>query len=236
MFDLFDSPSLGTASAGTDGTPDTVTSRNIDSQNDNNSQPTDLPGTMHDNNEIDDTASELSDISSIFHSDESNIVINELCYIQNRSCVDPQEQTINACEEFYSPEVITAAKRTLYDTVKTKGRLLVRRGANKTVSDIYQVFMEMEPSDKTSFVAYNLTDLPLAAAKDSKMLKEIDTLKSEIKALTQAQIELMTLVKDHLTNRTTQADKKDTDDERTQNVCASVEPINRHDDKERKRN
>ena len=113
----------------------------------------------------------------------------------------------------------------------------MRRGANKTMSDlkdIYQVFLEMEPSDKTSFVAHNLTDLPLAVAKDSKMLKEIDTLKSEIKALTQAQIELMTLVKDHLTNRTTQADKKDTDDERTQNVCASVEPINRHEDKERK--
>ena len=224
----FDSPSLGTASVGTDSTPGTVTSGNIESQN------ADLPGTMDDNNEIDDTASELSDISSIFHSDAPNMVINELlCYIQNRSCVDPQEQIINACEEFYSPDVITAAKRTLYDTVKTKGRLLVRRGANKTVSDlkdIYHVFMEMEPSDKTSFVAHNLTDLPLAADKDSKMLKEIDTLKSEIKALTLAQIELTTLVKDHLTNRTTQADKKDTNDERTQNVSASVE----HEDKERK--
>ena len=115
----------------------------------------------------------------------------------------------------------------------------MRRGANKTVSDlidIYHVFMEMEPSDKTSFVAHNLTDLPLklAAAKDSKMLKEIDTLKSEIRALTLSQIELMALVKDHLTNWTTQADKKDTDDERTQNVCASVEPIKRHEDKEEK--
>ena len=113
----------------------------------------------------------------------------------------------------------------------------MRRGANKTVSDlkdIYHVFMEMEPSDKTSFVAHNLTDLPLATAKDSKMLKEIDTLKSEIKVLTLAQTELTTLVKDHLTNRTTQADKKDTDDEGTQNVSASVEPIQRHEDKERK--
>ena len=113
----------------------------------------------------------------------------------------------------------------------------MRRGANKTVSDlkdIYHVFMEMEPSDKTSFVAHNLTYLPLAAAKDSKMLKEIDTLKSEIKALTLPQIELTTLVKDHIPNRTTQADKKDTDDERTQNVSASVEPIQRHEDKERK--
>ena len=72
----FDSPSLGTASAGTDSTPDTVTSKNIDSQNANNSQPTDLPGSVHDNNEIDDTAGELSDISSIFHSDAPNMVIN----------------------------------------------------------------------------------------------------------------------------------------------------------------
>ena len=56
-----DSPSLGTASTGTDGTPETVTSGNIDSQNTNNSQPTDLPGTIHDNNETDDTASELSE-------------------------------------------------------------------------------------------------------------------------------------------------------------------------------
>ena len=79
-------------------------------------------------------------------------------------------------------------------------------------------------------MAHNLTDSPLAADKDSEILKEIDTLKSEIKALTLAQIELTTLVKDHLTNRTTQADKKDTDDERTQNVSASVE----HEDKERK--
>ena len=118
---MFDSPSLGTASAGTDSTPDTVTSENTDSQNANNSQPTDLPGYVHDNNEIDDTASELSDISSIFHSNAPNMIINELlCYIQNRSCVDPQEQIINACEDFYSPDVITAAKRTLYDTVKTK--------------------------------------------------------------------------------------------------------------------
>ena len=47
----FDSPSLGTTSVGTGSTPGTVTSGNIESQN------ADLPGTMDDNNEIDDTAS-----------------------------------------------------------------------------------------------------------------------------------------------------------------------------------
>ncbi len=135
-------------------------------------------------------------------SSQRKVIINELlCYMQNRSQIETQEALVQTCRDFYGPEVVTTAKRILYENVNTNSRLLVRRGPSKTTSeltDIHHVFLEMEPSDTTTFVAHNLTDIPaIDNSTNSRLFKEMNSMKSDIKSLTQSQSELMKLMRDH---------------------------------------
>ncbi len=157
--------------------------------------------------EFSDTDSSSSDGDSEHSSfaGELKVIINELlCFMQNRTRTEAQDLLVQACCDFYSADVITAAKRLLYEEIDTKHRLMVRRGPNKTLSelkDIHQVFLEMEPSDGTTFVARNLSDLPpIENATDSKLLKEMEIMRLELKALTQSQSECMKLVREHIVN------------------------------------
>lgn len=98
-------------------------------------------------------------------SDEAIAIVNELlCYVQNKSHIMTVVCIVRICSEFYSGDVIVSAKSLLYNSIKTKDRLVIRRGVNKTKSDmqdIVKVILEMEPTDSTAFVARNLMDLPI---------------------------------------------------------------------------
>ena len=118
--------------------------------------------------------------------------------MQNKTQVCTQDFLVQVCCDFYCEEAISEAKTLLYKHVKTKGRLIGRRGAQKSVHemrDIYQVLLEMEPTDKTTFVAHNLANLPPLSMDNTdtlRLLKEIENVKSDLRSMQIAQEDIVT--------------------------------------------
>ena len=134
-------------------------------------------------------------------------VIDEmLCYIQNKIQSLTTDNLIKICMDHYPPEAITASKSLLYKTVKTKTTMKARRGAEKTIrhmEDIIMVMQEMDLTDPTVFVARNLMDLPSLALNDAntfKLIRDMENMKAEVKALTGVQADLLQVVREQNVN------------------------------------
>ena len=128
-------------------------------------------------------------------------VVNELlCFIQNKIEQMPFDSLVQICADFYSFEVITAAKQLLYRNVNTKDRFKRRQGSNKakmSVSDIAKVFLELDVTNVPVFVAQNLSELPpiKSDSLDSlTILQNIESLTAQVQVLTRSQSGLVKLV------------------------------------------
>ena len=90
--------------------------------------------------------------------------INEcLFFIQNRMETMTQDRLIATCLSFYKSEQIMDAKSLLYDTVKTRQKIVQRRGENKDSSnivDILNVFRETEIDHTPRYLAQDINSLP----------------------------------------------------------------------------
>ena len=92
-----------------------------------------------------------------------------------------------------------------------------RRGAEKTrheLEDIIRVFQEMELNDPTVFVARNLADLPSLALNDSdtfKLVRDMESMKSDLKALTLVHSDLLQVVKEKDAKKRDEANVRDID-------------------------
>ena len=90
--------------------------------------------------------------------------INEcLFFIQNRMETMTQDSLIATCLSFYKSEQIMDAKSLLYDTVKTRQKIVQRRGENKDSSnivDILNVFRETEIEHTPRYLAQDINSLP----------------------------------------------------------------------------
>ena len=70
------------------------------------------------------------------------------------------------------------------------------------LKDIHQVFLEMEPTDNTTFVAASLSNVPpLRTREPTDMKREVDSLRSEIKSLISSHNELASLVKENMVHK-----------------------------------
>ena len=129
------------------------------------------------------------------------IVNDLLCFVQNKIEQMPFDSPMQFCADFYSSDVIVAAKQLLYNTVPTKGRHVFRKGINKSrmnVSDIIKIFLEMEVCNAPVFVARNLLELPplqMDSMDSLKVIQEIEAMQAQIKYVTSSQFELVKLVK-----------------------------------------
>lgn len=129
------------------------------------------------------------------------VVSELLCFIQNKIETLTQDALVQLCIDFYSFDVISAAKRLLFDTVQTKQRYVPRKGCNKakmSMGDIVKVFLEMEVSNAPVFVARNLQDLPPIAMHNSdstKLLSDIVAIKTQLNYITANQNELAVIYK-----------------------------------------
>ena len=75
------------------------------------------------------------------------------------------------------------------------------------MKDIYQVFIEMEPTDTTTFVAQNLSNLPPLTMdnKDTlRLLKEVENVKSELNSMQIAQAGVTEIVNMNMKSIATQ--------------------------------
>jgi hypothetical protein len=132
-------------------------------------------------------------------------IINELlCFVQNQVEGPSKDTLANLCVDFYSFDVISAAKQVLFNSVTTRRRYVARKGNNKaTVSmhDIIEVFLEMDVIGAPIFVARNLADLPPISVDcmDSvKVLAEITSMKVQMSMITTSNQELLTALKSNM--------------------------------------
>ena len=92
---------------------------------------------------------------------------------------------------------------------------LSRRGAQKSLHemrDIYQVLLEMEPTDNTTFVAHNLSNLPPLSMDNNdtlRLLKEIENVKSDLKCMQIAQADILKIVNIERTSNSINTTKTD---------------------------
>ena len=88
------------------------------------------------------------------------MIHNELlCFIQNKSETVPVDTLIKLTSEFYSEQEVAAAKKLLFNTVKSSRRCYNRRGDEKTkndIGDIVRVILELK-KDSPVFVAVKPT-------------------------------------------------------------------------------
>ena len=128
-------------------------------------------------------------------------IVNELlCFVQNKVEVLPLDVLVRICTEFYSYEIISAAKDILFQTAITRQRKIQRKhNKSKTsLEDIVKVFLEMEMTNAPIYVARNLAELPPFSADigDSlKVLTEIETIKLQIKLIESNQLKMMHTIK-----------------------------------------
>ena len=176
---------------------------------------------------------------------EAVYIPNELlCYMQNKTQVCTQDFLVQVCCDFYCEDAISEAKALLYKNVQTKGRLIGRRGAQKSLHemrDIYQVLLEMEPTDDTTFVAHNLSNLPPLSMDNNdtlRLLKEIENVKSDLKCMQIAQADILKIVNTEMTSNslntaTTDGENKDTSMSKIKPQTQPNEDENGRDDKEK---
>ena len=124
-------------------------------------------------------------------------VVNELlCFVQNQIEAQDRELIVQICSDFYSFDVINAAKSLLFKHVNTRQRCVNRIGNNKSrtsMNDIVTVFLEMELKGRPVFVAQNLFDLPplgINSMDSVKVLHDIADMKCQMDAITRGHKEL----------------------------------------------
>ena len=133
------------------------------------------------------------------------IIINEvLCFAQNKTNTLPVDNVVKLCTDFYSSEVISAAKRVLFDNAKgKKPRYVVRQGENKSrgdMRDIVTLLLSLELAHTPIFVARDLANLPPLSVCDFdvvKILQDIDTVKQNVKLLSDGQASMAKLMKEN---------------------------------------
>ena len=128
-------------------------------------------------------------------------VINELlCFISNKIKVMPYDMLVKLGMDFYSDECVEQAKDTLFDTAfgacdsdSKKPRKIKRRGSNKRLhdmQDILNAFLELPPHNLPCYVSLNLSNLPPITMNNfdmSRIVKDIETIKLQMKILQEAQ-------------------------------------------------
>ena len=190
-----------TPDAATVDTPDTSEGTAVEGNQVNNNNDTQSNLDHDDSNVFEDSASNESTDDENEAIKEAVYIPNELlCYMQNKTQVCTQDFLVQVCCDFYCEDVISEAKALLYKHVKAKGRMIGRRGAQKSLHemrDIYQVLLEMEPTDNTTFVAHNLSNLPPLSMDNNdtlRLLKEIENVKSDLKCMQIAQADILKIV------------------------------------------
>ena len=183
---------------------------------------------VHDHSEISESNVSIDSVVEEEPTIDTVYLPNELlCYMQNKTQVCTQDFLVQVCCDFYCEEAISEAKTLLYKHVKTKGRLIGRRGAQKSVHemrDIYQVLLEMEPTDKTTFVAHNLANLPPLSMDNTdtlRLLKEIENVKSDLRSMQIAQEDIIKIVSANITctsNGVTASVQHNTNKETTRDI------------------
>ena len=128
-------------------------------------------------------------------------VVNELlCFVQNKVESLPADPLIKLCTEFYSVDIIIAAKKVLYETVTAKHHFIERRGTGKakaSMQDIIRVFQEMDLDETPVFVARNLLELPplsLDNMDNLKLLSDIEAMKQQLKIVTDSQRDIVQIL------------------------------------------
>ena len=106
---------------------------------------------------------------------DTHIVSELLCYMQYKLKTLPIDRLVSLCATFYSKEVIAQQKKLLWDSIKLKDRLHVKRGpesAQEDIKEMAKVFLEVDPNATTPiFVASNLGNLPPLSAENVDVLK-----------------------------------------------------------------
>jgi hypothetical protein len=133
-------------------------------------------------------------------------IVNELlCFVQNKVKQLPYDSLVQLCTDFYSIDVVIAAKELLYRAVTPKGRYITRKGANKaklSMGDIVKIFLEMEVANAPTFVAYNLMNLPplrMDSMDCLKVIQELEAMRAQIKYVSSSQLDLVNFVKSGMT-------------------------------------
>lgn len=91
------------------------------------------------------------------------------------------------------------------------------------MKDIYQVFIEMEPNDTTTFVAQNLSNLPPLTMdnKDTlRLLKEVENVKSELNSMQIAQAGVIEIVNMNMKSIATQQSTNNANNKVTKSTLA----------------
>ena len=125
------------------------------------------------------------------------IVSELLCFMQNKMETLATDALILLCCDFYSPDVVTAAKKLLYTTLKKT--FVQRNGAKKAakhLQDMIEVFQEMPVINPPRFVAQDLQNLPPTVTNTDSLhlMAEISTMKHQISSLVQSQKAILKMV------------------------------------------
>lgn len=129
-----------------------------------------------------------------------NIVINEiLSFVCNKIDVLDEDSLCRICVSSFSEEDITTAKSLLFDSVPTTKRKIQRKRdgkAKRDIDDIICLLKETDPERIPIFVSRDLQKLPPVLFDHldcTKLLKELQLMKNEIKELKEAKEQLVTI-------------------------------------------
>lgn len=133
-----------------------------------------------------------SDDQATSTDDENRLIVNELlCFVQNKINTVPYDLLAKVCAEFYDHEDIYQSKQLMHklSDENTRPRFIKHKGEDKSykdMKDIQYLMLQMNVPYTHQFVVKDLANLPplsLLNSDNSKILQEIDKLKTEVKAV-----------------------------------------------------